>query len=58
LLFTIGLEFSLGGLLRIKRYVLLGGALQVTLTIGASFLILDPWAFLRTRPCSWGFSSP
>ncbi len=40
LLFSIGLEFSLGNLLRIKRYVLLGGALQVLLTIAAVFLIL------------------
>jgi monovalent cation:H+ antiporter-2, CPA2 family len=40
LLFTIGLEFSLGSLLRIKRYVFLGGALQVLFTIAASFLIL------------------
>jgi CPA2 family monovalent cation:H+ antiporter-2 len=40
LLFTIGLEFSLQSLLRIKRYVFLGGALQVLLTIVASFLIL------------------
>jgi K+:H+ antiporter len=40
LLFTIGLEFSLGNLLRIKRYVLLGGAFQVLFTISASFVIL------------------
>jgi K+:H+ antiporter len=40
LLFTIGLEFSLQSLLRIKRYVFLGGALQVLLTIVVSFLIL------------------
>jgi CPA2 family monovalent cation:H+ antiporter-2 len=40
LLFSIGLEFSLRNLLRIKRYVFLGGALQVLLTIAASFLIL------------------
>ena len=40
LLFTIGLEFSLQSLLRIKRNVFLGGALQVLLTIVVSFLIL------------------
>ena len=39
LLFTIGLEFSLKDLLRIKRAVFLGGILQVTLTIGITFFI-------------------
>jgi len=33
LLFTIGLEVSLKDLLKIKRYVLVGGSLQVALTI-------------------------
>lgn len=33
LLFTIGIEFSLKGLWRVKRAVLLGGALQVGITI-------------------------
>lgn len=32
LLFAIGIEFSLRSLMRIRRYVLLGGALQVVLT--------------------------
>ncbi|MEW6754986.1 MAG: cation:proton antiporter [Candidatus Latescibacterota bacterium] len=35
LLFTIGLEFSLRSLLRIRRQVLQGGALQVLLTVAA-----------------------
>ncbi len=35
LLFTIGIEFSLGNLLQIRRAVLLGGSLQVLLTIGS-----------------------
>ncbi|SHF62512.1 monovalent cation:H+ antiporter-2, CPA2 family [Desulfacinum infernum DSM 9756] len=35
LLFSIGLEFSLSELLRIKRIVFLGGGLQVALTIAA-----------------------
>lgn len=35
LLFTIGLEFSFGELLRIKRPMFLGGALQVFLSLGA-----------------------
>jgi CPA2 family monovalent cation:H+ antiporter-2 len=38
LLFTIGLEFSLKDLLRIKRAVFLGGILQVVLTIGITFI--------------------
>ncbi len=36
LLFTIGLEFSFGELLRIKRPMLVGGSLQVFLTVGAA----------------------
>lgn len=35
LLFTIGLEFSFGELLRIRRPMFLGGALQVFLSLGA-----------------------
>lgn len=38
LLFTIGLEFSLRDLLRMKRAVLLGGVLQVVLTLVLSVL--------------------
>lgn len=40
LLFTIGLEFSLRRLLEMKRLVLLGGGLQVFLTIGAVVLVI------------------
>lgn len=39
LLFTIGIEFSLKTLIRIRRTVFLGGALQVGLTILFAFLI-------------------
>jgi monovalent cation:H+ antiporter-2, CPA2 family len=39
LLFTIGIEFSLGELLKIKKAVLLGGTLQVLLTIFVTFLL-------------------
>jgi monovalent cation:H+ antiporter-2, CPA2 family len=39
LLFTIGMEFSLKHLLRIRRIVFLGGFLQVSLTAGAFFTI-------------------
>ncbi|MEE9251957.1 MAG: cation:proton antiporter [Thermodesulfobacteriota bacterium] len=37
LLFTIGIEFSLESILRIKKSVLLGGSLQVLLTIIVAF---------------------
>ena len=37
LLFTIGLEFSLSGLARLRRSVLLGGSLQCLLTIAAGY---------------------
>ena len=40
LLFTIGLEFSLTDLLKSKKALLLGGTLQVVLTIAATTLIL------------------
>jgi len=39
LLFTIGIEFSLKSLLQIKKSVLLGGSLQVVLTLLAAFFI-------------------
>jgi CPA2 family monovalent cation:H+ antiporter-2 len=40
LLFTIGIEFSLERLARIRRYVLLGGGLQVTLTVALTLGLL------------------
>ena len=40
LLFTIGMEFSIKDLIRIKRAVLLGGACQVLLNIAAVFILL------------------
>jgi CPA2 family monovalent cation:H+ antiporter-2 len=39
LLFSIGIEFSLSSLVQIKRIVILGGSLQVALTIGVVALI-------------------
>ncbi len=39
LLFTIGLEFSLEHLLKIRRIVFLGGFVQVTFTAGVFFII-------------------
>ncbi len=38
LLFTIGIEFSLERLMQIKKMVLLGGSLQLLLTMAAGFL--------------------
>ena len=56
LLFTIGLEFSLGSLLRIKRYVLLGGALQVLLTDRwLPFLILRYLGLAANQAVFMGF---
>ncbi len=40
LLFTVGLEVSLKELLKIKKYVLVGGSLQVALTILAVYAIM------------------
>ena len=39
LLFTIGMEFSLEKLLKTKKWIFLGGGLQVVLTTGFIFLI-------------------
>ena len=48
LLFTIGVEFSLGHLARLKRAILVGGGLQVGLTVGlvaGGLALADvPWA--------------
>ena len=41
LLFTIGLEFSLDRLLRIRRVIFLAGGLQVVLATGLSAAVLD-----------------
>ncbi|MFH2012116.1 MAG: cation:proton antiporter [Pseudomonadota bacterium] len=40
LLFTIGIEFSLKNLLQFKKSILIGGSLQVLLTILATFFIV------------------
>ncbi|NYT09606.1 MAG: potassium transporter KefB, partial [Methanosarcinales archaeon] len=40
LLFTIGLEISLKDLMQMKKYVLVGGTLQVALTILAVYALL------------------
>ncbi len=55
LLFTIGLEFSLSRLVKIKRLVLGGGALQVALT-GLVVFALTYWLDLTWRAAIfWGF---
>lgn len=46
LLFTIGIEFSMGDLVRIRKTVLLGGSLQVGITLALVFVIA--WAFGQT----------
>jgi len=55
LLFTVGLEFSFSKLKRIQRYVLIGGLLQVLLTIGITAILLllmnRGWA----ESVFWGF---
>lgn len=43
LLFTIGVEFSLEKLARIRRIVLWGGTLQVVITLGVVALLLIAW---------------
>jgi len=41
LLFTIGMEFSIGSLKEIKKEVFIGGFLQVALTVGITALLLS-----------------
>ena len=55
LLFTIGIEFSLENLLRIKRSVFVGGALQVLLTIAAAFLIAQQFGLATGQAVFLGF---
>ena len=55
LLFTIGLEFSLKDLLRIKRAVFLGGILQVVLTIGITFFIAQTFKQSTGTSIFFGF---
>ncbi len=43
LLFTIGIEFSLEKLARIKKAIFLGGGLQVAITVAVVTLILSFW---------------
>ena len=43
LLFTIGIEFSLAKLARIRRLIIVGGGLQVVVTVGLVTLALLPF---------------
>ena len=55
LLFTIGLEFSLSHLLRIRRIVFLGGLVQVLFTAGVFVLISHLYGMNRQGALLMGF---
>lgn len=55
LLFTIGIEFSLKELMRIKQLVLLGGSLQVGVTILLTALIAGAFGFGMPQSVFFGF---
>ncbi|GAB2455773.1 sodium/hydrogen exchanger [Hymenobacter qilianensis] len=55
LMFTIGLEFSLSSLSRLKRAVFLGGSLQVGLTIGATYLLAVAFGYSTPEAVFLGF---
>lgn len=55
LLFSIGLEFSLSQLLRIKHIVFLGGGLQVALTTLAVWAVARRWAMDDHTAVALGF---
>lgn len=55
LLFTIGLEFSVRKLVEMKRLVLIGGGLQVIITIGATIAISTAFGRTVTQSIFFGF---
>ena len=55
LLFTIGLEFSLSNLRQLKRSVLLGGFLQVMLTVLAAFAVTHATGYPVQKAVFIGF---
>ena len=55
LLFTIGIEFSLKSLLRIKRFLLIGGTLQGLFTYGACFVIARRFGLPLNESAFLGF---
>jgi len=55
LLFTIGIEFSLKHLIQIRKSVLLGGSLQVGLTILATYIVARELGRPIETAIFWGF---
>lgn len=55
LLFTIGIEFSMENLLRVRRSVIVGGAAQVLITILVTFLIAVKSGFSMGQALFSGF---
>lgn len=55
LLFTIGLEFSIKRLAEMKRLVLIGGGLQVIVTIIVVALAVTMWGRPTAQAILWGF---
>lgn len=55
LLFTIGIEFSLGRLLQIRKSVLIGGPLQVLLTFLATLFLTRQFGHTFSKAIFFGF---
>jgi len=55
LLFTIGIEFSFSKLIKIKKNILLGGTLQVVLTIGIFYLMAYQFGYSSSEAVFIGF---
>ncbi len=55
LLFTIGLEFSFSNLNKIKRYITIGGGLQVILTIALTTILIAIMGRSFPESVFWGF---
>ncbi|HII84817.1 MAG TPA: potassium transporter KefB [Methanobacterium subterraneum] len=55
LLFTIGIEFSLEKFSQIRRYVIIGGSLQLTLTLAAVYFICLNLGFTSNESIFMGF---
>ncbi len=54
LLFTIGLEYSISNILKSKRFVLIGGSVQVGLTIGIIVIATMAAGVPLNKACFWG----
>lgn len=55
LLFTVGIEVSLKDLIQLKKYVLVGGSLQVLLTILAVYALASSWGLSMGPAIFMGF---